>query len=176
MINLDKYKGDYKQLANLVNQINQRVRQLERAGYEVSGVSQNAELYNDPKKFESLLKKHSEIMQPDYIDKVHTETIKTMESNLKQMFGEDIKVNMTPAQLKQFVTQYPEYASLTKQSPKTAKMELDKVMDVIGGTKEGIQTALSDISKPQPVQQPPRPSFKKKRRTMSKSKRKKGRR
>ena len=86
MINLNKYNGDYQELARIVNKINQRVRVLERQGYQVSGVSQNAELYNDPSKFEKLMQKYNEIMSPDYVDKLHEETIKTMESNLKEMF------------------------------------------------------------------------------------------
>ena len=176
MINLDKYKGDYQQLARIVNQINQRVRVLERQGYNVNGVSQNAELYNDPQKYAKLLEKYNEIMQPDYIDKLHADAIKTMETNLNKMFGEDIKVDMTTGQLKMFIKQYPEYASLMTLSPDKAKQELQKTMDIVGGTKEGIIGAMESVKTPKPVTQVPRPSFKKKRRSMSKSKRKKGRR
>lgn len=176
MINLDKYNGDYQQLARIVNQINQRVRVLARQGYNVSGVSQNAKLYNDPQKYAKLLEKYNEIMQPDYIDKLHADVIKTMETNLKKMFGEDIKVNMTPDQLKMFVKQYPEYASLMTLSPDKAKQELQKTMDIVGGTKEGIISAMESVRAPKPATQVPRPKFKKKRRSMSKSKRKKGRR
>lgn len=168
MINGDKFKGSkeqYDALARMINQINQRVRVLQRMGYEVSGVSQNAELYNDPEKYEKLVKKFEQLMNPQYIDEVHNATIRIMEQNLKQMFGEDIKINLTPAQLRNFITKYPEYASLMKLSPEKAKQELDKISDLLGGTKEGILNAFEDVSKPQPQTVPnKRPKFKKKRR------------
>ena len=184
MINLNKYNGDYQELARIVNKINQRVRVLERQGYQVSGVSQNAELYNDPSKFEKLMQKYNEIMSPDYVDKLHEETIKTMESNLKEMFDEDIEVDLTPNQLKEFIKQYPEYSSLTIQSPNRAKQEMQKVTNVIGGTKEGIINALDsmqdpsfNVKKPQTFKPKDTPSpIKRKRRSMSKSKSRKGRR
>ena len=168
MINGDKFRGtkeQYDNLARMINQINQRVRVLERMGYEVSGVSQNAELYNDPEKYEKLLKKFEKIMDPQFVDELHNKTLRTMEKNLKQMFDIDVKVNLTPQQLKDFVIKYPEYASLLKDSPEKAKKELDKMLDILGGTKEGIMNALDDIStpKPQPVINK-RPKFKKKKR------------
>lgn len=163
MINADKFKGDYQQLSRLVNQINQRVRQLEKMGYNVSEVSQNAELYNKPEKMEKLLKKYEQIMSPDYIDELHQETLETMENNLKQMFGEDIKVDLTPAQLKEFIKRYPEYSALTTKSPEKAKQELQKAMDLVGGTKEGIIMAIRSVQTPQAPVVVPRPKFKKKR-------------
>ena len=168
MINGDKFKGtkeQYDNLARMINQINQRVRVLERMGYDVSAVSQNAELYNDPDKYNKLIAKYNKIMQPQYADELHDKTLRTMEKNLKQMFGIDTKLNLTPQQLKDFVVKYPEYASLLKDSPEKVKQELDKMLDILGGTKEGIMNALDDISKPQP--QPvinKRPKFKKKKR------------
>ncbi len=168
MINGDKFKGtkeQYDNLTRMINQINQRVRVLERMGYDVWGVSQNAELYNDPEKYEKLVKKFEEIMQPQYVDELHNKTLRTMEKNLKQMFDIDVKLNLTPQQLKDFVIKYPEYASLLKDSPKKVKQEMDKMLDILGGTKEGIMNALDDISmpKPQPVINK-RPKFKKKKR------------
>ena len=167
MINGDKFRGgkeQYDALARMINQINQRVRVLERMGYEVSGVSQNAELYNDPEKYEMLIKKYEQIMKPEYIDELHNATIRIMEQNLKQMFGEDIRVNLTPTQLREFIIKYPEYASLMKLSPNKAKQELDKIIDLLGGTKEGILNAFEDVQKPQQPVNVKRPKYKKKRR------------
>ena len=167
MINGDKFKGtkgEYDALARIVNQINQRVRVLERMGYEVSGVSQNAELYNDPDKLSRLFKKYEQIMSPDYLEEIHLRTLMQMQENLKRIFGEEIKVDLTPAQLKTFITKYPEYASLIKLSPDKAKQELDKVSDLLGGTKEGIMNAFEDVKKPQQPVNVKRPKYKKKRR------------
>ena len=102
MINADKFKGtkgEYDRLARIVNQINQRVRVLERMGYEVSGVSQNAEVYNDPDKLKKLFKKYEQIMSPDYQEEIHLRTLMQMQENLKRIFGEEIKVDLTPQQL-----------------------------------------------------------------------------
>ena len=85
MKNLDKYNGDAKELSRVVKIINQRVRELKRNGYEVLGVSQNAEVYNNNEKYEKLLQKLQEITQPDYAFKLHDETIKIMENNLKSI-------------------------------------------------------------------------------------------
>lgn len=167
MINGDKFKGtkgEYDALARMVNQINQRVRVLERMGYEVSGVSQNAEVYNDPEKLQKLFKKYEQIMSPDYVNEIHERTLMQMQQNLKRIFGDEIKVDLTPAQLKTFITKYPEYASLIKLSPDKAKQELDKVSDLLGGTKEGIMNAFEDVKKPQQPVNVKRPKFKKKRR------------
>ena len=167
MINSDKFKGtkgEYDALARIVNQINQRVKTLERMGYEVSGVSQNAELYNDPDKLKKLFKKYEQVMSPDYLEEIHLRTLMQMQENLKRIFGEDIKVDLTPAQLKNFITKYPEYASLIKLSPEKAKQELDKISDLLGGTKEGIINAFEDVKKPQQPVNVKRPKFKKKRR------------
>lgn len=167
MINADKFKGGkeaYDTLTRIVNQINQRVRVLQRMGYEVSGVSLNAELYNNPEKYQKLLEKYDEIMNPNYKDILHQEALRNMERNLKQMFGKDIKVDLTPEQLKNFITKYPEYSSLMKLSPNKAKNELDAVMDILGGTEEGIENAFEDVKKPQQPVNVKRPKYKKKRR------------
>lgn len=165
MKNAGKYNGNYEKLARIVNQINQRVRVLERMGYEVSSVSQDAQLYNNPERYEKLLNKYEKVMSPDYIDELHNKALSNMETNLKQMFGENVKVDLTPAQLKDFITKYPEYATLTKDSPEKHKQELQRIMDILGGTKEGILNAIDDVKKPKP--QPvinKRPKYKKKRR------------
>ena len=167
MVNRDKFKGtkgEFDALVRMVNRINQRVKQLQRMGYEVSEVSQNAELYNDPEKLRKLFTKYEEVINPDYVNELHKSTIRIMENNLNKLFGEDIKVDFSPQQLKDFITKYPEYASLVKLSPNKAKEELDKVMDILGGSKEGIKNAIADIlnAKPQPATTK-RPKFKKKR-------------